>query len=123
MSICYVCKIDQDCRPYGENGQMICYDCAQASPAAVAVAENKMQEAMDRSEDKVVIIGGEEGPVSASIRLEDEGPLHVYPRNDVREHDISRSCWCNPTEVADGIFAHHSLDGREQYETGERKAH
>lgn len=51
---------------------------------------------------------------------------HVVPLNDWREHDPNADCWCRPTllddeETAGDVYIHHSLDGRELYETGERK--
>lgn len=51
---------------------------------------------------------------------------HVVPMNDLRDHEPSANCWCRPTlrddEETDGdVYIHHSLDGRELYETGERK--
>lgn len=44
--------------------------------------------------------------------------------NDLREHEPSMQCWCGPTEdrETDGLFIHHSMDGREKFETGERLA-
>lgn len=50
--------------------------------------------------------------------------VHVVPVNDLREHEPSMHCWCIPTEddETDGLFIHHSMDGREQFETGERMA-
>lgn len=48
------------------------------------------------------------------------GGLHVVPLNDLREHDLNGSCWCRP-DYDDGVWVHHALDGREMYETGERK--
>lgn len=54
-----------------------------------------------------------------------EGAWHVVPMNDLRDHEPSKSCWCRPTlldEETDGdVYIHHSMDGRELYETGERK--
>ena len=44
---------------------------------------------------------------------------HVYPAHDLREHSLTK-CWCNPVDD-DGIIVHNSLDGREHYETSERK--
>jgi hypothetical protein len=44
---------------------------------------------------------------------------HVYPVKDLREHSLT-DCWCRPTDD-DGIVVHNSLDGREQYEHGDRK--
>jgi hypothetical protein len=45
---------------------------------------------------------------------------HVYPLDDLREHDTEGdACWCRPTED-DGVLIHHAMDGREAFETGER---
>ncbi len=48
---------------------------------------------------------------------------HVYPLDDLREHVVEgRNCWCCPDYDEEyDILVHHSLDGREEYETGERK--
>ena len=50
-------------------------------------------------------------------------PNHVYPLNDLRKHiTVGRTCWCNPTVEEDGaLIIHNSADGREKFETGERK--
>ncbi len=47
---------------------------------------------------------------------------HVYPLNDLREHDTENglSCWCHPQEDK-GVIIHNSLDNREKYESGELK--
>lgn len=46
---------------------------------------------------------------------------HVYPINDLRHHELDgEKCWCKPQEE-DGVIIHNSMDGREKYETGERK--
>lgn len=48
--------------------------------------------------------------------------MHVIPINDLREHEASAECWCNPTpDEEHDLFVHHSLDGREAYETGEKR--
>ena len=47
--------------------------------------------------------------------------LHVYPLNDLREHEMSKECWCRPDVDEDGVCVHNALDGREAYEIGERK--
>lgn len=49
--------------------------------------------------------------------------IHVYPTNDLREHDTSSlDCWCNPEfDNRNNLVIHHSMDGREAFETGERK--
>lgn len=48
------------------------------------------------------------------------GGVHVVPLNDLREHDLNGSCWCKPTHD-EGVWVHHAMDGREAFETGERK--
>ena len=48
--------------------------------------------------------------------------LHVYPLEDLREHEITTQCWCHPeVDEDDEICVHNALDGREAYESGERK--
>ena len=54
--------------------------------------------------------------------MKEEGPYHVYPVGDCRPHELTQGCWCKP-ELKDGIYVHKALDGREQYESGERKPH
>lgn len=48
---------------------------------------------------------------------------HVVPTNDLREHscDVTVPCWCKPETTEDGVIVHNSMDGREKFETGERK--
>lgn len=50
-------------------------------------------------------------------------PIHSIPFNDLREHECSLDCWCKPTPLEDEplVIVHHAMDGRELYETGERK--
>jgi len=50
---------------------------------------------------------------------------HIYPVNDLREHETeSCSCWCNPEyDEEDDLFIHNALDQREKYESGELKEH
>lgn len=45
---------------------------------------------------------------------------HVVPVDDLRPHDANASCWCRPTKD-DGVWIHHSIDRREEYERGERR--
>lgn len=49
--------------------------------------------------------------------------IHVIPRNDLREHERSITCWCKPKPDDEEItvYIHHSMDEREKYETGERQ--
>ena len=48
---------------------------------------------------------------------ESVGDWHVIPLNDLKEHECSADCWCEPTldDEAEGlVYVHHSLDGRER---------
>jgi len=49
--------------------------------------------------------------------------IHVYPIDDLREHVVEgMECWCKPQlDEEYDVLTHNALDGREQYETGERK--
>lgn len=49
---------------------------------------------------------------------------HVYPVEDLRDHDIENEgqCWCHPVlyeENNGDVWVHNSMDQREKYETGE----
>lgn len=51
---------------------------------------------------------------------------HVYPLGDMREHitEGQRACWCRPHVELVGagyLVTHNAMDGREKFETGERK--
>lgn len=56
--------------------------------------------------------------------------IHVLPINDLKEHEETTTCWCNPkVEFADpetgeqyseGLVIHNSADGREFVEQAER---
>lgn len=52
--------------------------------------------------------------------MTDKNVPHVLPINDLREHDETSQCWCKPI-YDEGIYIHNSMDGREKFETGERK--
>lgn len=56
-------------------------------------------------------------------KVKRSGPndVHVIPNNDLREHEPTSECFCQPTEEEPGLWVHHSLDRRELYETGEIK--
>jgi hypothetical protein len=46
---------------------------------------------------------------------------HILPINDIREHEESIDCWCEPEEDINGVIIHNSADGREDYEVGLKK--
>ena len=51
-----------------------------------------------------------------------EEPMHIYPLFDLRDHILEGfKCWCKPEENDYGVIVHNSMDGREKFETGERK--
>lgn len=49
------------------------------------------------------------------------GDLHVVPIDDLREHDLTMLCWCNPRRDHEEryVIGHNAMDQRERYETGE----
>lgn len=53
---------------------------------------------------------------------EADGPYHVIPIWDMRNHTVSEACWCRPQRNEEGTLVHNSMDRREEYERGERKA-
>lgn len=60
--------------------------------------------------------------MSRRLRIFSVSDLHVIPLGDLREHEASSECWCNPQDSASepGIWVHSALDGREAYETGSK---
>lgn len=53
--------------------------------------------------------------------IEHRGERHVIPSNDLKEH-TPEHCECFPITDANDptVIVHHSFDGREKFETGER---
>jgi hypothetical protein len=47
---------------------------------------------------------------------------NVIPADDLRPHEHSLQCWCHPTpdDEQPRVLVHHSLDGREDFESGKR---
>lgn len=45
---------------------------------------------------------------------------HVYPLNDLREHELNNSCWCVPAVDEFEVCVHNSLDKREEFENGRK---
>lgn len=50
---------------------------------------------------------------------------HVVPIGDLKEHETTESCWCNPVpdDEEPNVIVHNALDDRESYEDGTRKVH
>ena len=49
--------------------------------------------------------------------------VHVVPVADLRPHEteFALDCWCEPEVNDHGIIIHHAADGREGYQSGQRK--
>jgi hypothetical protein len=57
-----------------------------------------------------------------TVGFNDENELHTLPIEDIRMHEISTECWCNPFfDKKLEIVIHNSADGREDFEDGTRK--
>jgi hypothetical protein len=59
--ICNECAQEQECRPYGKNAAMICFDCAMKDEAETE-KNYLMQLLAAEKESNVIIIGEETGP-------------------------------------------------------------
>lgn len=42
-TVCEMCGVIAECRPYGPNDEQICFDCATSTPEMEAIAEKKMK--------------------------------------------------------------------------------
>lgn len=59
---CDYCSNEDELRPYGENGAMICFDCAFATPERAATTEKNFLNQMNACGESIVVIGAEAGP-------------------------------------------------------------
>lgn len=51
-----------------------------------------------------------------TVSEESEDRHHIYPANDLKEHNIDdENCWCRP-KIEGVLVIHNSLDRRELYE-------
>ena len=47
---------------------------------------------------------------------------HIIPTDDLYEHELLPTCWCQPEiDAKDFIAIHNAADEREKFENGERK--
>lgn len=56
--------------------------------------------------------------------LSNERECHIVPECDLKIHNHNRNCWCNPVSEYESnieLLIHKSADGREEFETGQRK--
>lgn len=56
-----------------------------------------------------------------TVQHELNGDRHIVPLRDYRPHVLTAACWCRPDDDGFGVFAHNSMDGREDFETGKRR--
>ena len=49
----------------------------------------------------------------------DDYAAHVTPIDDLKPHEFNAECWCRPTDD-DGVWVHHAMDRREEYEEGRK---
>jgi hypothetical protein len=62
MGTCNDCSKEDETRPYGPNGEAICFDCAMATPEKKQQTINMMHKLMEAA-GPVVMIGTEDGPI------------------------------------------------------------
>lgn len=55
---------------------------------------------------------------------DEECTTHLFPTEDICEHEASAECWCQPQADEDDptIYVHTSADGREHFD-GPRTLH
>lgn len=71
VSKCYVCQEKKDVRPYGKDGQLICFPCMKASPERETEAENQFAALLARG-DIVIDDNGVRRPTyDEAVRIED----------------------------------------------------
>lgn len=70
MNTCHYCNANADCRPYGPRGEMVCFQCAFASPDREADTRRAFhaQIVAATGSGNVVVIGEETGPRPVSGR-------------------------------------------------------
>lgn len=45
--------------------------------------------------------------------------MHIEPVEDLKEHILTKNCWCLPTiDEEYDLIIHNSMDRREEYEQG-----
>jgi hypothetical protein len=61
MTQCTVCNTDDECRPYGRGGTMICFDCAMKDEAETSRNFLAQLDAAHK-QSNIVLLGEESGP-------------------------------------------------------------
>lgn len=61
---CYSCHSNDEVRPYGPNGAMVCFQCAFATPESTKETNANFERQLNAA-GPVVVIGEEVGPYPA----------------------------------------------------------
>jgi hypothetical protein len=60
--VCYSCNKSKDLRPYGPQGQYVCFQCAFATPESTAQTEAAFKLQLDAAGPVVLLDGTDAGP-------------------------------------------------------------
>ena len=91
--------------------------------SAIKIWNTRAQPSVDVAGNKPVNTAQEEVNVEGRNKQMNDD-WHVTPIGDLKEHEESEECWCDPECHYRGltkIIVHNSMDRREDYETGKRK--
>ena len=50
------------------------------------------------------------------MSLDESTCYHITPIDDLREHELTVHCWCDPEPDKEGVFIHNAMDGRAEYD-------
>ena len=63
MSTCHYCqKTEGELRPYGPNGEIVCFACGTSTPERRAVAMRAIHAKLDACDGRAVLVGNPDGP-------------------------------------------------------------
>ena len=84
MTTCYVCKKDEDCRPYGKNAQFICFNCMISDDKRQREAEQANQGRKGQGQQQLV-----QGIAQVARRVVDQRDQQpcVHQKPDARLSD------------------------------------
>lgn len=67
-TLCQLCQKPAELRPYGPNGESICFDCSQSTPEMQAAAVRQFITRLEAAgNESDVIVLGPDGPKPATI--------------------------------------------------------
>lgn len=63
MRACHYCqKTEGELRPYGPNGEIVCFQCGMSTPERRAAADRAINARLDACSGRAVLIGNPDGP-------------------------------------------------------------